>query len=329
MQAKVLKTIIGKDIARTASLVIGGASDNVAAGEVVVLDQNKNIMTAGQTISDTQKIYIVEGLSDTYDYVNPAGTSITGVRKLLYSDAIDGNGVFGYKGSAYAAPTEQVSTISFGTLTPVVDTEYVVRIVYKDMEEHPGQFTYTYRVTATTTTIADLYAAFVTAINNHVGSRVVASGGVTNLVLTGKAYNDNETVDSINEYKQVVFEPFLFSDNFASDASITDTTAPTQGVGTWKLIRDEEKWSQGYEGQTNRIKFPINGPDFRTVKDETYDVIVIDHKNWFTAANREEKQVDIKTKVFLPDGASQTTNILAVLNPWMASLPKGFTNISF
>ena len=106
----------------------------------------------------------------------------------------------------------------------------------------------------------------------------------------------------------------------------------SQGVGTWKLVRDEEKWSQGNEGFTNRIHFPILTPDFRTVKDETYDVIVINHKNWFTAANRQEKQVDITTKIFLPAGALQgtdaTSGVITVLNSWMASLPHPKANIS-
>lgn len=330
MQAKVLKVLIGRDIARTSSLVIGGSGDNIALGEVVVLDANRNIMSAGDTYADTQKIYIVEGLSDTYDYVTPNGTAITGVRKLLYSDAIDGNGVSTYNATSYAAATEQVYTINYGTLTPVVDEEYSIRIVYKDMEEHPGQFTYTYRVVATSTTLADLHALFVAAVNNHIGTRVVASGTSPNLVLTAKPYNDNATVDSINEYKQVNFEPFLFSDNFASDATVTHTTQPDKGDGTWQLVRDEEKWSQGYEGQTNRIHFPVIGPSFRTVLDETYDTIVINHKNWFTAADRTEKQVEIITKLFIPNTATsnQGGNILAVLNPWMASLPKSFPNVS-
>lgn len=330
MQNKVLKVFIGRDISRTGSLVIGGSGDNIALGEIVVLDKNRNIMTAGQTFADTEKIYIVEGLSDTYDYTTPDGTSITGVRKLLYSDAVDGAGVSTYKGNSYTAAAEETATVDFGTLTPVVDEQYTLRIVYKDMEERPGQYTYNYYVTASTTTIADLYDDFVSAINSHTGARVTATDNTTYITLTAKPYNDNETIDSINEYKQVNFEVFLYSDNFASDAAITYTVDPFPGVGTWKLVRDEEKWSQGYEGQTNRIHFPILGPDFRTVKDETYDVVTIGHKNWYTSSTRREEQVDITTKIFVPNTATsnQMSDVLSVLNPWMASLPKAFPNVS-
>jgi predicted DNA-binding protein (MmcQ/YjbR family) len=328
MQAKPLKVFIGKDISRTASLVVFGSGCNIAEGEIAILDKNKNVMTSGQTFSDTDKIYVVEGLSDTYDYVTPAGSSITGIRKLIVSDVIDGNAVFTYAGASYAPAVEAVFTLS-GSLTPVTGTEYTLRVVYKDMEERPGQFTYTYRVVATSTSLTTLYSAFVTAINKHAGRRIFASStsGPDVLTITALAYNDNEYVDSINEYKQVNPAVFLYSNNWSS-VVITQTVYPTQGIGTWRLVRDEEKWSQGYEGALNRIHFPIILPAFRTVKNETYDVIVINHKNWYTGANSAQQQVDITTKIFLPDSAGQTSSILAVLNGWMESLPKGLNNIT-
>ena len=325
-----MKVLIGKDISRTSSLVIGGSGDNIAEGEVVVLDANKSIMSAGATYSDSSKIYLVEGLGDTYSYTNPSGTAIT-ARKLLYSDAIDGAGVSKFSGAAYTAATEAVFTLS-GSLTPVVGEEYVIRVVYKDMEEHPGQYTYTYREVATSTTLATLYTAFAAQINAHVGARITAAAttGPDVLTITAKAYNDNETVDSINDYKQVNPKVFLFSDNFSS-VVVTQTVYPTQGVGTWKLVRDEEKWSQGYEGQTNRTQFPVIGPDFRTVKSETYDVVVIKAENWFRSADGALKQTPITTKIYIPNTATsnQMSDILAVLNPWMASTPKALANVSF
>jgi hypothetical protein len=330
MQAKVGKILIAKDIARTGSLVIGGSTENLAEGEVVVLDENRKIASAGITYADSKKLYVVEGLGETFSYVDPSSTSIT-CRKLLYSDAIDGAGVANYSGSAYTAPVEATFTLS-GSLTPVVNNEYVLRVVYKDMEEHPGQFTYTYRVIASSTSLTTLYTDFVAAINGHKGARITASStsGPDILTIVAKAYNDNESVDSLNEYKQV--NPFLslLSNDFGS-VVITKTVNPKPGKGTWKLVRDEEKWSQGYEGATNRIKFPIILPTFRTVKNETYDCIVIKHNNWYTAADRKEEQVDITTKIFVPNTATtnQMDSILAVLNPWMASLPNAFNNVSF
>lgn len=328
MQKKVEKVFILKDINRTSSLVIGGASDNIANGEGVVLDKNKVILTAGSTIEDTDSIYFVEGLSTTYDYVTPDGTSITDVRVLLYSDAIEGIAVTDFSGASYSAAVEAVATLS-GTFTPVVDEEYVLRIVYPDIEEHPGQATYTYREIATDTTLATLYTAFAAQINAHAETRLTASYAASVLTLTAKAYDDNADVDSINEYKQVLFKAFLQSDNF-DDTVVTYTVLPFPGIGTWKLVRDEEKWSQGYEGLLNRTSFPTQVPTFRVVKDETYDAIVMRHKNWYTAGTNREEQVDITTKIYVPVTATsnQATDILAVLNPWMASLPRAFANVT-
>lgn len=330
MEKKVEITLIGKDINRTSSLVIGGAGDNIAEGEIVVLDKNKNILSAGSTIADTNIIYIVEGQSDTYDYVTPDGTSITGVRQLKMSDPIDGTAVVTWSGASYTAAAENVFTLS-GALTPVVGEEYVLRIIYKDIEEHPGQKTYTYRVTATTTTLSDLYDALEAQINAHRAARITAAAttGPDVLTLTAKAYDDNEELDLENEYKQVNFEVFLQSDNFGS-VVVTETVDPFPGVGTWKLVRDEEKWQMGYNGLYNRTGFPRQVPVYRTVKNETYDTLVITHNNWYTNGESKEEQVTITTKLFIPNTATsnQMSDVLAVLNPWMASLPRAFANVS-
>jgi hypothetical protein len=335
MQKVIEKVFIGLDIDRTSSLIIGGASDNLAEGEIVVLDKNKSIMTAGAVFSDTDSIYIVEGLSTTYDYVNEAGTSVTDVREYLISDKIDGRGVSEYSGKAYSAPAEMVYSIDLTGWTPVVGTEYIFKIVYKDIEGS-RQFSKTYHYIASSVTLDTEGAAIAALINADVNRRVdvTYTAGTDILAFTGRSYGDNETVNSINEYGQVIFEVFLFSDNFntlTTDPYRYVSTDPSQGSGQWRLVRDEEKWSQGYEGQTNRTQFPVIGPDFRTVKSETYDTLIIRHKNWFTSADGREEQVDITTKVFIPNTATsnQMTDVLAVLNPWMASLPKSFDSVSF
>jgi len=335
MRKKVEKLFIGKDISRTATLTgfPESASNNLAEGEILVLDKDKEILAAGSTINDTDIIYIAEGLSGTYDYVTPStSTSVTGVRQVLYSDPIQGAAVTEFSGKSYTAAAEQVTTVNFGTLTPVVGEEYVIRIVYRDLAcEHPGQFTKTYRVVATSVTLATLYDLFVAQINATTERRVNATDNTTYITLTGKAYDDNSELTSINEYEQVNFTVHLASDNYASDAAVTTSTNPSKGSGTWQLVRDEEKHSQGYEGLLNRTEFPTQIPTFRTVKSETYDCVIIRHKNWYTSAGNREEQVDITTKIYLPNTATsnQMNDVLAVLNPWMASTPKAFANVSF
>lgn len=336
MQGKVGKVLIGKDVNRTSGTVtLHGTGNQPSVGEIFVLDENKNILAPGSTYADTKGIYLVEVLSDTYSYTNEAGTQVTGVYKLLYSDKIDGAGVVNFSGRAYAAPAEEVWSIDLTGWTPVVGTEYRIRIIYKDLthNDYPTQYTKTYSYIAATATLDTEGAAIAALINADSNRRVNATytAGTDVLALTAIAYSDNTPVDSINEYAQVNFEVGLVSDNFDTYTSSAITTYPSKGAGHYKLVRDEERWSLGYEGVFNRTKFPVLKPDMRTVKDETYDCVVIHHKNWITTADRREEQVDITTKVFVPNTATsnQMTNILAVLNPWMASLPKSFDNVSF
>lgn len=325
--------LIGKDISRTGSLVIGGSGDNLAEGEIVVLDKNMNVMTAGATYSDTDKIYILEGLGDTYDYVNEAGTSVTGVRKYKLSSPIDGAGVSEWSGVSYTAPTQGVWSIDFTGFAPVVDTEYVIRVVYNDLTpEDPGQYTQEWRYIAETTTLDTEIAAFAALIQADSRRRVNAAytAGTDVLTLTGRPITDDDSVNSEDEYKQVNFEVFLTSDNFDTYTSSALTTEPNPGSGYWKQVRDAERYSQGWDGITNRILFPTRKPDMRVVKDETYDVLTIRSKSWYDAADSRREQTDITTKIFIPNpaAANQMTDVLAVLNPWMASLPGAFSTVS-
>jgi hypothetical protein len=330
MLQRVNKVLIGKDINRTASLVIGGASENIAEGEVVVLDKNKNILAAGSTVADSDVIYIAVAEGDTFSYTNEAGTLVSNVNRLVLSDPIEGKSIKNYIGRAYTAATEQVATLS-GALTPVVGTEYGIRIVYKDLYQRPGQFTHTYRVVATTATLADLYTALAAAINTHTGSRVtaVATAGPDVLTLTAKAVNDNEQLDSINEYSQVNFELFLVTDNFGA-VVVAYTANPHPGFGTWKLVRDAEKHALSYRGIMNRTHFPVIMPAFKTVKSETYNTIVIEYDRTYQSPdNQYEKKTPLTTEIYIPNTATsnQTTDVLAVLNPWMESA--GQVSISF
>lgn len=329
MQENILNVHIGGNISRTSSLVVAPtSSQNIADTEVAIVDSNGTALTSGATINTTEYIRFVEGLSDTYEFVNPAGTTISGIRKVLYSPRVYCADVFEYTTEAYSAPTQQVTTISFGTLTPIIGEEYIIKLVYTDMHDRPGQVTKTYDFTAETTNLADLYAGFVSVINADSHRRINAGGGSTNLTLTAKAYDDDDKVNCINDYAQVSFKVFLSSDNYASDASVTLTTAPDAGNGYWKLVRDEEKWSQGDRGFTNRTKFPVETPEFRTQKGESYNTITVVSKNRFADAGGDVVTSKITNKIFIADGsgtANQADTIIAALNTWIASGPTGKT----
>jgi hypothetical protein len=330
MLNRVNKVLIGKSVVGNGTILYGTSHD-FEAGEIAILDKNMTLLAPGSTINDTDTIYIAEIQVGTYDVVGETGVSVTGINKLLISDPIVGNSIKSYSGRSYSAAVEQVVTIT-PTLTPVVGTEYVLRIVYTDTREKPGQVTATYRVVATDATLATLLAAFVAQINKHVQRRVVATGGSTDIVLTGRVmpYDVTDSVDSIDEYYQVNFKVFLTSANWGTATTpIVYTTKPFPGNGTWKIVRDKEKFAQSYKGITNRTFFPVIKPAMRTVASTNYDCIVIESDLPVrTADNQYIKSQPITTELYVVNGAAQTSTILSILNPWMASISNSFEAIS-
>lgn len=329
MQNRVNKILIGKDINRTSSLQITDpttTSTYIAEGEVIVVDKDKNLLAAGATVLDTDTIYLGVGSSVTYDYTLPSGTAVTDARVIDWSAPIKGAFVKTFKGlSADNSATERSATINIdgaSTFAPVVGTEYVIRVVYKDIPEHPGQFTQTFRVIATSVTPSVLTTAFVSEINGDANSRVTASASSNDLVLVGKTIPSNSTSEEIDEYRQVDFDVFLFSDNF-SDVTVTYNTQAHPGNGNPKIVRDREKAAQSNEGITNRTLFPVIKPAQSVDMTKWYDSIIIENAvDYVSADNEYTKSANVTTEVYLPANAGQASSILAVLNPWMASVNK-------
>ena len=337
------KILIGKDVTRTQGVADGAKMStvvqNIVDGEVVVLDKNKEVMAAGATCTDTDTIYICQGTGDTFDYTNEAGTAVTGARRVIFSDPIEGALVKSYVGNAYTASAEQITTLDLTGLAVVVDTEYVLRIVFKDLDEHPGQFVHSYRhIAVTGDTIDTVGAALVALVLADSGRRVLAAytAGTDVITLTGLAKPECTTSTSdIDEYSMVEFDAFLnyvdASDNWVSWGAVKATTAAVFGSGNWEHIRDLEKLGFGYRGVSNKTHFPVLTPDFATVKNETYDMIVIEHdKSYRSPDNQYGKQTILTTIVAIPDAltVNQMDTVLTRLNPWMASLPGAFPNIA-
>ena len=341
MLKRVKKTLVGKNVARTAALTsatLYTGTNGPAAGEVVILDKDRKLLSAGATVADTDTIYFALATSETYDVTNEAGTTTTGIRKLLLSDPIEAGNIKSFVGKAYTAATENVVVLNFTGTTPVAGDAYVIRLVYKDIPEHPGQFTHTYRVISADATLANLLTALAKAINTHEGARVTASATSTAITITAKVVADassSTSANAIDTYRQVNFEAFVWrydETNFKQislSSTLTKTyTNPNPGAGTAKLVRDEEKLALSNRGITNQWFFPVIKPDLFVDMTATYDTIIIEsNKKYLAADNQYEKYQPLSTLVFLPSGASQTTDILAVLNPWMESA--GFQSIDF
>lgn len=330
---RVNKVLIGKNIARTAALTAATlytGTNGPAEGEIIVLDKNLKLASASITIADSDTIYIAEGVGDTYTTTNEAGTTVTGIRKLIISDPIEGKNVTSYLGRAYSAAAQQVVTVDLSALTPVVGTEYTIRVVYTDNYERPGQIAMTYRYVTTTAVLATFITNFAAVINRHATRRVDATDTATTLVLTGRdmPYDTTDSINAIDEYYQANFKVFLLSNNY-STSSITYTTNPSKGNGTWQLVRDVEKRAQSYKGIMNRTVFPVQLPAMRVVNGATYNTLIIESNKSYASPDSYNKTTRLTTEVYIPTAAGQMANVLAVLNPWMASCPGSFGNVAF
>lgn len=343
MLQRTTKLLIGKDISRDAQVVAGAiitttiASTGLADGEIVVLDKTFKVLAAGATISDTDIIYICQGTGGTYNYTGETGVTVSGARKIIFSDPIYGKFVKSFVGTPYSAPVQQVTTFDLTGVTPIVGTEYFVRIVYTDVNAHPGQFTHTYRITAAGTTLAtDLIDALDARVNAHSGRRVDATNTATTLVLTGKAIPEGTTsLNDIDKFSMVAFDAFLNyvdSDGNWAELGITSkTTVPgTAGSGSWYQVRDMEKEYLSDTGPRNRTDFPVILPAMRTEATKTYNFITIEHERPYTSPDNQYVKYAPMTTVLafvVPNAGTQQASVLAQLNPWMASTPAAFSNV--
>ena len=347
MLKRVNEILIGKDIDRGS---IGGTSDyndimtNINEGEVIVLTQNMiGFDTSTDDFSTTPIIYIVEGTSETREYVDPVSGANNIIHRLIVSAPIDGNFVRNYVKESYVAKVEQSVSFPAITDTIVAGTEYVLRIVYKDIVERPAPYTETYRYVAkegdTSTNIFDGLRKRINANKGRLsikgGARVTANAlGSATLDLVGKPIPEcTTTVKDIDEFSQVQFEAFLnYVDNdyqwtevgLSSDKTYVQASS---GYGIWEIIRDIEKHAQSYRGVDNRIWFPIQLPEMRTQKFGGYNTIVIEHdRKYKSADNQYNKETELTTMIaFETLLGSPTTHqgslVEADLDKWMASLP--------
>lgn len=335
---------IGKDINRDAQVVDGATlatitlNTGLADGEIVVLDKLKRVLAAAGTNLTSDTIYICQGTGETFSYTNEAGTTITTARKVVCSDPIEGKLVKHFTANGYTAKAERTAVVNLTGLVPVVGTEYLIRIIYKDIVEHPGQFTQTYRVVATTATLADLVNAFTTKINKHTGRRVVSSDNDASITLTGLALPEvTSGLTDLNEFDMVNFDVrFLYVNSagnwetMLSTSTVITYTGPIFGSGTWEQVRDMERSALGYEGVTNTIYWPTRVPAMDTVVGATYNLIVIEHdKSYLSPDNQYIKRAPLTTVIALvvPTTGTQQADILTRLNSWMVSF--GIPSVTF
>lgn len=141
--------------------------------------------------------------------------------------------------------------------------------------------------------------------------------------LTGKAQT-NFSVGLFPYYK-VSFNTSLSG---WGTTAVTNAQTVKRGSGTYEEVAELEWFSLGFDGIRNRSHHPIPTGRANAVSGATYDAITIDH---FDSSDYGPvagvKPAKSQVFIFMVDGAAQTTNLLAQLNPWMASLPRAFAAV--
>lgn len=403
-----INVLIGKSISRTGSVQISDstASTYIADGEIVVLDSGDNALVAGQTISDSEVISIVQGRGTS----NPVQKSMK----------VTGRNVRKYSGKSYVAPQEQISYIGYnsssGNITATSLNKYILRLYFKYDKEMwsqqvfqryyeydsdssatslevaenfvekligdtavstdvkaemvtdgtftvlggastlavtngsatatasaaghnlvaddlvriggTGASTPVYRVASvsgTTITLAWAYqGTTATVANANVGEMsVVTSYGIK---LTGKAFTFTIPYAGLFRYQKVAFD--LSIKNFGTTA-ITLSQEAGRGNGTAEEVAELEWFAQGFDGIRNRSSHPIPSGAQDAVASTNYDTIIIEHFNnedvGVVSGNKPSPSL---IYIFIVDGAAQTTNVLAQLNPYMASTPIAFSAVA-
>lgn len=293
--------------------------DDLNAGEVALFDENRALIKDQNGALKASTIYVGVCTGDM-TVTMPDGTSST--KKVVeYSNAIQKASKPSYVIGDYVAPVQEKIEIDLTNAKPVIGHRYVLRIVYKDLYEAPGQFTHTYETVATSEVANDLGNALLKKINKHANRRVNATFTNHRLTLTALPKDDNEGVYSLNEYSVVSMEASLYVTipgallsnvpEAVPGATITKT-AGKPGKGYWKQVRDMEVRMLGYKGHVFTDAYPAIEPKRNVEEGSTYDYFTIENDNLYLSPdNQYIKTTPLTTEVYIEHNDANKTSVFA------------------
>lgn len=293
--------------------------DALNAGEVALFDENRALIEDQDGALKASTIYVGVCTGDM-TVTMPDGTSST--KKVVeYSNAIQKASKPSYVMGDYKAPVAEKIEIDLTSAKPVIGHRYVLRIVYKDLYEAPGQFTHTYETVATSEVADDLGNALLKKINKHANRRVTATFASHKLTLTAMPKDDNEGVYSLNEYSVVSMEASLYvtipgallSNVPEAVAGATiKKTAGHPGKGFWKQVRDMEVRMLGYKGHVFTDAYPIIEPKRFVTEGATYDYFTIENDNLYLSPdNQYIKTTPLTTEVYVEHAEENKISVFA------------------
>lgn len=310
MITRVDTVLIGKNCPSTYTNV-----DALAAGDVALFDQNKSLIKTAAEAAKVSSIYV--GVAqDKVNVTKPDGT-VEQKANIEFSNEIQKDSKPSAVIGEYVAPVEEKYTITLTDATITAGNRYVLRIVYKDMYEDPGQFTHTYEVFADSSDATALAKAIVAKINKHANRRVKASNAAAVITLAAMPKDDNEGVYSINEYSVVSMEASLYytipgallsNQPALVPGAVITKTAGNPGKGFWKQVRDREARQMGYKGHVFTGTYPEVEQVRKVVAGENYDYATIENDNLYLSNdNQYIKTTPLTTELYVKAGQLKTS----------------------
>ncbi len=294
-------------------------ADALTAGDVALFDQNRAIIKTAADAAKATSLYI--GVAQNKVKVTMPDGSVADKANIKFGNEIQKNSNPSAVIGEYVAPVQDKIVINLTNATIIAGHRYVLRIVYKDMYEAPGQFTHTYEVFAANTTAADLATAIVKKINKHANRRVNASVSDAVITLTAMEKDDNNGVYSLNEYSVVDMEASLYvtipgailsnQPDAIPGATIVKTPG-NPGKGYWKQVRDAEVRYMGYQGHVFTGAYPEVVQDRMVEQDATYDYITVENDNkYLSNDNQYIKTTPLTTELYVKHSADFASSIVA------------------
>lgn len=283
-------------------------ADALTAGDVALFNENKALIKTAAEAATASSLYV--GVAGSRINVTMPDGSVAQEANIDFSNEIKKNSKPSVVIGKYVAPVEEKIVITLTDATIVAGNRYVLRIVYKDMYEAAWQFTHTYEVYAESATAADLAAAIVKKINAHKNRRVQATVFSAVITLTAMPKDDNEGVDSLNEYSVVTMEASLYETipgallanqpKAVAGATIAKTVG-NPGKGYWKQVRDAEVRNMGYKGHVFTGAYPSVEQDRKVIEGAKYDYAIIENDNLYLSNdNQYIKTTPLTTEVYCP-----------------------------
>jgi hypothetical protein len=303
-------------------------ADALTKGQIALFDQNRAIVKDAEGAKAASALYIgvCEGKEDVYSEKGVKTTKSIIRFSMPIMKGSKPHMVF----SEYVAKAEDKIVITATSVVPEVGHRYVLRLVYTDIYEAPGQFTHTYEVIAKSTNPTDLITSFKNKINKHKEARVTATSDAAVLTLNAKEMPYNEGIMLDANYSQVSVEAFMWTtipSGILSNAMypISNLTiAKTQGTpgkGNPKIVRDRENAALGYRGITHRANgiYPYVAPEFKSDLDATYDTLTIEWDNkYLSDDNQYIKTTPLACELYVNAGELDESAFMTALEAFIA-----------